>query len=280
MLDNDMSRAFLIFQVIFNLVFQGCLTVQWIPGTAGNGIRSEQTMSGSNRKRRGSKKAKGAPTGSFVKIELERKIHEARRRAKEGVVCACTDPASCEHGNPIWLTRVAKLEMVKGPMAVALYNLPTPEKLWIALDALRLAPKAKKPLTTKSSPPVSLKSSVLKLMLKAKEKSATTKCDCIALPECNHATADTQAVWERRFQKLEALSVEDAAPLLPHLGTEDVWSAVDSLVFDVTPPMVDDWDLVMRKPDTSMPVVQGARRCQPKISADASPRLGSPEFDW
>lgn len=247
------------------------------------------------KKKRRSQKAKGE-SKSFVKIEVRQRLQEARRNSKVGFACSCADPTSCQHGNTIWLTRAEKLPKIRGNMNVELWRLP-PEKFWLAVDGLSPAPRATKPPAVKTSAGVSLKSSIETLKQKAKKKSAGGKCDCAPWTECNHLSADEQAMWRQRFEKMATLSIEDAAPLLPHLGTSDVWEAVDLLEAKTATPVVDhsdavllkhktavpvpdDWATVDQKPNSATSMVDRPKRPRFKMPAHTPPRLGDPDFEW
>lgn len=167
-----------------------------------------------------------------MKIGIQEKINEARRFANKGVSCGCLEGPTCTHGNATWLVRAEKLGTLRGEMAVAVYNMRTKPNFWEVVDQLSAAPKQpspKKTPVTKSTPGVSLKAVVRKLQQKAKDKSHSGECECSPEEDCPHLQATPRDVWATRLKKLRRIAVEDAQPLLPHVGSTGIWDAVDRL---------------------------------------------------
>jgi hypothetical protein len=154
---------------------------------------------------------------SFVKIELENKAAMARREAAAPRGCSCTGPKPCPC-TALWLGRAERLERLKGDRCVAIYNLRLDPQFWPTVDKMPLGPPPRAPKKPKSAPGVSLQSQ-LGLMLRTASKKALQEA-----AKNNGAT-----FWADRAHKLTVLSVQDAAPLIPHLGKSGVWAALDSI---------------------------------------------------
>lgn len=211
------------------------LTVLGIPGTAEYGIRAVCWVIVMKRKKK----------RNFLEIEFDKKIREARSRAIDEAACGCRDHGSCNHISATWRRRINILKHQRGPMVIGLYGMRLQESFWLAVDRVAEMPK-NAPLSPRAEAARVLET----LRVAAARKAFTVKCKCPPWEECEHIDYQNKQLWFGRWKKLKELRSTEIGPLLPAVGTKNVWVLLDRLGADEIAPSTLD----------QMPTEQGTTR--------------------
>lgn len=160
---------------------------------------------------------------SFLEIEFDKKVQEARTRATAEAGCGCREEGSCTHVSASWRQRINILKHQRsGPVAMGLYGLRLKEGFWPALDRIAEMPKNAPPSARAEAGKV-----LVTLRVAAERKAFGVKCKCPPWEECDHIDYQSKKLWFERWKKLKSLRSTEIGFLLPAVGTKEVWSLLD-----------------------------------------------------